>query len=179
LTSSTTTPEINLLTIHLMSALEGGGEGSASAHGKPCVGCRKRKIKCDKNRPCSNCSRLKQLCTYENPDAGASLGIDSHAGIPTDSSILDRLARLEGLMATMLVRGDPASERQDEVEQSSVTLPAVSRNESTNQASRSQVPSSLPLARMGFPVGQQIFQEGFSGYFDSEFWPGMIAEVCL
>jgi Fungal Zn(2)-Cys(6) binuclear cluster domain len=160
-----------------MSALEDDREGSASAHGKPCVGCRKRKVKCDKNRPCSNCSRSKQLCTYENPDAGASLGIDSHAGMPTDSSILDRLARLEDLMATMLVRGDSASERQDEVERSPVTIPPASRNESANQVSRSQVPSSSPLAGMGSPVGQQIFQEGFSGYFDSEFWPGMITEV--
>ena len=150
-----------------MSALEGDGEGSASVHGKPCLGCRRRKIKCDKNRPCSNCSRSKQLCTYENPDAGTSLGIDSHAGMPTDSSILERLTRLEGLMATMLVRGDP------------VTIPAVLRSESMTQVSRSQVPSSLPLAGMGSPVGQQIFQEGFSGYFDSEFWPGMITEVCI
>jgi hypothetical protein len=161
-----------------MSAMEGDSEGSASVHGKPCVGCRRRKIKCDKNRPCSNCSRSKQLCIYENPDAGTSLGIDSHAGMPTDSSILERLARLEGLMATMLVRGDPASERQDEDERSPVTIPAVSRSESMNQVSRSQVPSGLPLAGMGSPVGQQIFQEGFSGYFDSEFWPGMITEVC-
>lgn len=69
-------------------------------------------------------------------------------------------------MATMLVRDDP------------VTIPAVLRSESMTQVSRSQVPCSLPLAGMGSPAGQQIFQEGFSGYFDSEFWPGMITEVC-
>lgn len=27
------------------------------------------------------------------------------------------------------------------------------------------------------PVGQILFQEGMSAYFDSDFWPGLITEV--
>jgi hypothetical protein len=165
-----------------MTSSQGDSEIISAPYGKPCIACRKRKVKCDKIRPCSNCRRSKQLCTYEASHDSIGSGVDSQAGLHNEASILERLSRLEELMAKMMAGGDPASDRQRVVEhditlssEDSATLKAVS----ASQTSQFQPPESLSFPGTKSPVGLQIFREGYSGYFDSEFWPGMISEVCI
>jgi hypothetical protein len=148
---------------------------ATSAHGRPCVSCRKRKVRCDKTRPCSNCSKAKQLCTYESNEHNSITQSDNRTAIAqTDGDLRERLARLEALMAKMMVR-DSAS-----------ASPSASgdRLEDTDHALTRQSPSQLPpttppaiIEHPHAPVGQILFQEGLSAYFDSDFWPGLVSEV--
>jgi hypothetical protein len=77
---------------------------------------------------------------------------------------------LEALMAKMMVRDASAS--PPSLEDSDRPL--------------NQIPPSAQLlapttpavdGRTVAPVGQILFQEGMSAYFDSDFWPGLITEV--
>lgn len=163
-----------------MNSIEIDDAGAASLQAKPCTICRRRKVKCDKLRPCSNCRRAKQLCTYDTPDSRGdgprSEGSSSQSG---DHDLRERLARLEDLMATMMMSGHATSRGSPEVANQ-----ALNRSP---QASKSPTPSRLPsrsshispsqAAEIDIPTGQLVFQEGYSGYFDPDFWPGVIAEV--
>jgi len=169
-----------------MNSLEDGSEGVASSHGRPCVSCRRRKVKCDKTRPCSNCTRSKQLCTYDSLDAGISIPSDSrNVNASVDGDIRERLARLEALMATMMVRdsntaaaGSPEASGEslselNQIGSSTVLLPTQTLSRQLQSAISPSCISAKPA-----PVGQIIFQEGYSAYFDAEFWPGLVTEVC-
>lgn len=159
-----------------MNVFDAPGDGTPVAHGKPCLGCRKRKIKCDKTRPCSNCARSKQLCTYESFDGSAG---ETHTAtilgsVPLGTGdVHERLARLEALMGSLMVR-DSGSTKQSP--QSTIELEKDSESATPGKSEAfHQAPS---LARSGAaPVGQILFQEGYSAYFDSDFWPGLINEI--
>lgn len=164
-----------------MASLQDHSETTVAARGKPCLACRKRKVKCDKTRPCSNCSRSKQLCTYETSHDSIGSGVDSHDGLQNEASILERLSRLEELMAKAMAHGEADSDGQHRIEgevTSTRGVPATSKIVHTNQAFQYQPIHGFSFPGTKFPVGLQIFKEGFSGYFSSEFWPGTISEVC-
>lgn len=152
-------------------------DGDPSAHGKPCVACRKRKVKCNKTRPCSNCSRSKQLCTYEGNDVGPVLQSNTYSRIPeSNGDVSERLAKLEALMATMLVRDSESTGHQTSAES---LEDSRSRRRPSPLPQRVQPHIALSIDRTRTaPVGQIVFQEGYAAYFDSDFWPGLIAEVC-
>jgi Fungal Zn(2)-Cys(6) binuclear cluster domain len=151
---------------------ENGGEESESSQTKPCLTCRRRKIKCDKVRPCSNCMRSRQLCTYENLGVGSNASSEVHRGIASDANILERLVKLESVVATLLRSNEERPGRG-----------GVPNSEQLPDGSFSLGPPGLPQREdslvndTGYPVGQQIYQEGYSAYFDSHFWPGLITEV--
>jgi hypothetical protein len=170
-----------------MSPFEADGEGIASGHDRPCVSCRKRKVKCDRTRPCSNCSRSKQLCTYESSNAGTtSPRVGSQTGTQmTDGDIRERLARLEALMAKMMV-GDSAGETATSSPKHSGG--SLYEGDHTRKSNFSSTTRTLPQqiqpirsqsinGSANLPVGQILFQNGYSAYFDSEFWPELIIEV--
>ncbi|KAH8821269.1 hypothetical protein F5884DRAFT_81820 [Xylogone sp. PMI_703] len=162
------------------SNLENGGI-TISSHSKPCVSCRKRKVRCDKARPCSNCSRLKQLCTYDTGDGVAS---GQETAPANDEDIRERLARLEALMASMMMRESSHSSPSSTNSQ----VEASQLGQGLNLQPRLANASAKLLAGTGagydhnsrpkhYPVGLKIFQEGCSRYYDSDFWPGLISEV--
>lgn len=164
--------------------MEISGDGESTPYNKPCLNCRKRKVKCDKkSRPCSNCSRSKLLCTYDSFDPGvgtASSGQSSHVLLAAeDDDIRERLARLEALMATVLVRDNAT------VSQSHPVGPDKRLNERAGVSSSSAFPSHIIESNIspsdGFdasaPVGQIVFQEGHSAYFDTDFHIGLMDEV--
>ncbi|KAL4922346.1 fungal-specific transcription factor domain-containing protein [Aspergillus aurantiobrunneus] len=67
-----------------------------------CNQCRRRKSKCDRQRPCSCCSARDQLCTY--PETPATLG--PSGSLPAAFSTHDRIVQLERLVMSMMP--DPA-----------------------------------------------------------------------
>lgn len=164
----------------------------SSAHSRPCVGCRKRKVKCDKTRPCANCSRSKQLCTYDTIDAGPSNAASSYDTVnATDGDIRARLARLEELMAKLMVgegalgsagRGANFSPEPSNRSQSYHANGAGSVLTSSSTHNPSPLPASNsppPFGQTRPVIGQILFKDGFSSYYTSEFWPGLINEVRL
>ncbi|KAK1993111.1 hypothetical protein LX36DRAFT_587064 [Colletotrichum falcatum] len=62
---------------------------------KPCSGCRRRKVRCDKAKPCLNCVRHGIACVYD---------AQRETGIPTPESqqqLQDRVDRLERIIEEM------------------------------------------------------------------------------
>ncbi|KAL4785297.1 putative fungal-specific transcription factor [Aspergillus varians] len=63
-----------------------------------CNQCRRRKSRCDRQRPCSCCSARDQICTYpENSVTTGPPGLSSGA-----SSVHDRIVQLERLVVSMM-----------------------------------------------------------------------------
>lgn len=169
-----------------MDSIEVDDPGAAPLQAKPCTICRRRKVRCDKLRPCSSCVRNKQVCTYETSD-GRSDGTRPEASSSQlgDNDLRDRLARLEQLMATMMVskgesvrstsRGSPEATDQPPLNSSAraSSSPAAQGHQGSSHRPRKSQDVGADL-----PTGQIVFQEGYSGYYDPDFWPGLISEVC-
>lgn len=163
---------------HIVNSLEMDSDTLVGAHGKPCISCRKRKIKCDRSRPCSNCTRSKQLCAYESPDN--RVDGSSPAMASSDADLRERLAKLEKMMAAMM-SSDGGSRSRGEASQAPRQRPGVSPlgTSSTSPSFEENISSSFAAATENSisPVGQILFQEGCSAYHDADFWPGLIPEV--
>jgi hypothetical protein len=67
-----------------------------------CVGCARRKVRCDKLRPCSNCSKVQSECIYRVP--GPS---QRHRKRPADSDLLAKLSEYEGLLRDHNIKFNP------------------------------------------------------------------------
>ncbi|KAK8128173.1 hypothetical protein PG984_009281 [Apiospora sp. TS-2023a] len=84
------------------SSITSLGYDAASANNKPCNGCRRRKVRCDKGRPsCINCSRHGETCVYEGPPESGVFTAE------TQQRMQDRLERLERLVQGMNFTGPP------------------------------------------------------------------------
>ncbi|KAK8011197.1 hypothetical protein PG990_010162 [Apiospora arundinis] len=82
------------------------GYDASSANNKPCNGCRRRKVRCDKGRPsCLNCSRHGETCVYEGPPESGVFTAE------TQQRMQDRLERLERLVQGMNFTGGPSTGR--------------------------------------------------------------------
>ncbi|KAF8855925.1 hypothetical protein BDZ45DRAFT_625738 [Acephala macrosclerotiorum] len=168
-----------------MNSIEVDDPGAVSLHAKPCTICRRRKVRCDKLRPCSNCVRNKQVCTYETSDSrNDGSRPEANSPQPGDNDLRERLARLEHLMATMMVsreenatstsRGSPEAADQPPLNNS------ARKSSSPNPQglpAHSHRPSTSRVVNTDVPTGQIVFQEGYSGYYDLDFWPGLIFEI--
>lgn len=169
-----------------MASLEAGDEFNAPALAKPCIACRKRKVKCSKTRPCSNCARAKQHCLYDGDEAGPDIVKQSIEGYG-DGEVRERLARLEKLMEVMMggeSRGVP-TRRSPEIpgaprvaaanDALSHLLHRPSASPSLSQSSHTKTTPAIETSSA--PVGQILFKELHSAYSDSDFWAGLVAEV--
>lgn len=167
-------------------------EGISASHGRPCVGCRKRKVRCDKVRPCSNCTRSKQLCTFEGSDGISGIGREFNVTSPsTDGELRERLARLEKLMGEFARA--PAGLAIETIANQSLngradTSPDLLSTTTYQPSLQYHPPPSTHLQqhaavasapRGNNQVGQVVFQDGYSAYFDADFWPGLITEVSV
>ncbi|KAL4908907.1 hypothetical protein BDW74DRAFT_187388 [Aspergillus multicolor] len=63
-----------------------------------CNQCRRRKSRCDRQRPCSCCSARDQVCTYP----GSSVATGSQRPLPSAPSTHDRLVHLERLVTSLM-----------------------------------------------------------------------------
>ncbi|KAN0107928.1 Fungal specific transcription factor domain containing protein [Hyaloscypha variabilis] len=167
-----------------MEPLDAGSETQASTLAKPCIACRKRKVKCSKTRPCANCARSKQLCLYDGDEPDPDIARQSIEGsVSGDGEVRERLARLEKLMEMMMVResGRPsagsdagfgaavARDALSHISHRASTSPSQARSPHSNVTRPSETP--------GAPVGQILFQEVHSAYFDAGFWAGLATEI--
>ena len=147
-------------------------------HERPCVACRKRKIRCDKVRPCANCQRTGQLCSYDDNKTQQQDSLGHNGGATGDADMRARLDHLEKLMATLLLRGD-----QQHTPLSDIAGPQQQHVRSViSPAARSTVPSNAsqgihPENVFSVQPGQLVFKDGYCAYFTADFWAGLIDEV--
>ncbi|KAK0116549.1 hypothetical protein ONS96_012407 [Cadophora gregata f. sp. sojae] len=106
----------------------------------------------------------------------------------TDAELRERLERLEALMKSMMVGettpgrlGTSSPEFSNPSLRGSttptLTAPGTQQYQTGISAVFSGVERSPNQNESGAPVGQILFQDGYSAYFDSDFWPGLITEV--
>ncbi|KAF6833867.1 C6 transcription factor [Colletotrichum plurivorum] len=118
---------------------------------KPCNGCRRRKVKCDKEKPCNNCVRHGIACVYD---------AQREPTFPTPESqqqLQDRVDRLEKVieeMKAMSIRGEP------------LKVPTISFP-SASPASLSDCYGEEPIA--GDP-GLQVYEDNVSFYLGPNYW---------
>lgn len=118
---------------------------------KPCNGCRRRKVKCDKEKPCNNCVRHGIACVYDT---------QREPTLPTPESqqqLQDRVDRLEKVieeMKAMSMRGEP------------LKVPTISFP-SASPASISDYYGEDPTA--GDP-GLQVYEDNVSFYLGPNYW---------
>lgn len=166
--------------------MDGHGQ-SNTTQDRPCVTCRKRKIKCDKVRPCANCQRSGQLCSYE--DVGSSQHDDTvNRALPSgETDLRARLEHLERLMASMMMTHDARHPMRAQGELSVEDSSRGPIRATTNVAAASlddsmQVTADTSLGlglkkEMGSSSGQLIFRDGFCSYYNADFWAFYIEEV--
>lgn len=122
-----------------------GDEPVRGLQGRPtCESCRQRKVRCNRRTPCSQCSRLQLSCVYETPRRRTALKAPSRAtprvsprptlattssdseqrvthaadDQPTNQDILNRLSRVEGLLADLTKSQNLAQPFETSAEQS-------------------------------------------------------------
>lgn len=59
---------------------------------RSCLGCHRRKVRCDRGVPCKNCSRYGFTCVYPTKDSDEQKNL-------TEQHMSDRLERLETLLS--------------------------------------------------------------------------------
>lgn len=141
----------------------------SATYEKPCVTCRKRKIKCDKVRPCANCQRFGHLCSYGDNSSDYQQHLyGSNGDVKGDGDLRARLERLERLLA---------SKDQD----IQYTVPSTERAASsylgTSICPTLKEAQRIDSENSNGQSGQLIFQDGHSIYFVGDFWAGLIDEV--
>lgn len=144
-----------------------------------------------KHGPCSNCSRNKQLCQYDSDETGPvateqSIESNSHSS-SAEGELRERLARLEKSMELIIAK-DQGGRDIGDVSATTLGISTVARD--TCWRNRDSLSAPLPLpqpsafsnsrsisATSNAPVGQIVFKELHSAYFDSDFWVGIVSEV--
>ncbi|KAL0768947.1 hypothetical protein CaCOL14_008255 [Colletotrichum acutatum] len=122
---------------------------------KPCNGCRRRKVRCDKAKPCLNCVRHGISCVY---DPQREPGIPSPESQQQLQERVDRLERVIEEMKGMSVRGES-------LKATSSSFPSASPATSHFGEFYHERDESLA----GDP-GMQVYDENVSYYLGPDYW---------
>ncbi|KAH7394618.1 hypothetical protein BKA66DRAFT_281863 [Pyrenochaeta sp. MPI-SDFR-AT-0127] len=152
-----------------------------------CTTCRRRKVKCDKKSPCSNCVRAKIECILPTPSRSSR-----RPRKPANGELLERLARLEGVINTLKSR-EPMANRDDETTpfpQESDEVESfrqwrkVANITGTEEADgvgyQDDKPSTTGTNTNAPPeldIGRLVINEGGSRYVNNSFWATLDNEV--
>lgn len=146
---------------------------------RPCILCRKRKIKCDKIRPCSQCQRSGQLCSYDG--SIDLLQNDSRATPDAAREVIELRARLEQLeqhMSAVLQRVDLSSTSRTDGHVSDAQVQGIAPHEavpSTTGGPSTQKTDLLQTKQN--QLGGLIFKDGYCAYLNLDFWAYHFEEV--
>jgi Fungal Zn(2)-Cys(6) binuclear cluster domain len=101
-----TSPKMSTAMIPSASPHQGSEAAQTVGRRKPlsCTSCRQRKIKCDKADPCDPCQKSGMRCIFPNRRVRAPRG-SRHALEARDEELLQRIRRLEGMLAKKVDRG--------------------------------------------------------------------------
>ena len=138
-----------------------------------CTLCRRRKVKCDRNIPCGNCARAHVECV---PSAPSQLPRGRNGGRKrrTDGELLERIAKLEGLVKNV---GDFPDKRvmaqhrtnNGRIEYTKENLSQVVDPDKNDQAKESS--SAVQKSRTSKPAS------GLDRYLGSSFWVTLSEEI--
>lgn len=107
-TSSTTRLDTNAESIDDRSS----GESNHPSNPASCTLCRRRKVKCDRTTPCGNCQRSKAECVPFIPSRAARGRQGGRKRKRGGGDILERIAKLEGLVKSIEGHETPQGEQE-------------------------------------------------------------------
>ncbi|OAP63963.1 hypothetical protein AYL99_03190 [Fonsecaea erecta] len=134
-----------------------------NAKGYSCLGCRQRKIKCDRQTPCSNCVKAETECSFVPPVRGKRKRTK-----PPREGLHAKLRRYEGLLKSYGANIEPSLDSDTSDGESAARSDVVILH---NAESRMEV-DSTPL-RPGANRSKLVTREGSSRYFDSVLWSNL------
>lgn len=88
------------------------GDSNAAPTPASCILCRRRKVKCDRTVPCGNCQRSKAECIPFIPSRAARGRQGGRKRKRGEGEILERIAKLEGLVRSIEGHETPQSEQE-------------------------------------------------------------------
>jgi hypothetical protein len=77
-------------------------------HGRSCLVCQKRKVRCNRDHPCANCVKGCMVCIYPANTKRRPRGLGKKKG----DEMRRRVARLEGLLETLGGRVEVSGEKR-------------------------------------------------------------------
>ena len=107
-TSSTTRLDPNAESIDDPSS----GDNNHPPNPASCTLCRRRKVKCDRTTPCGNCQRSKAECVPFIPSRAARGRQGGRKRKRGEGEILERIAKLEGLVRSIEGHETPQGEQE-------------------------------------------------------------------
>lgn len=143
----------------------------------PCTTCRKRKVRCDRNRPCQNCHQLGYECLYEvRSQSGPSASRRQAMQTSKISALTARIASLEALVMNMSesAKAAPLPDQISPVPSTEALDPINSlfRNILSNVKNEGSVADDADAR-----AGKLVFSQTSSRYVLSSFWAAQHEEV--
>lgn len=120
------------------------------APGRSCIACRKRKIKCDREKPCAYCVKIRVQCVYP--------ASEKEAKRPPDDDVSARLKRIEKSLARL----------EASFSSGSLPQPQDSSQDATTKEISSQEGGDAQATPGG--SGRLVVEEGDTRYVNGSFW---------
>ncbi|KAF1916640.1 fungal-specific transcription factor domain-containing protein [Ampelomyces quisqualis] len=146
-----------------------GRVGSPTPNARSCITCRRRKVKCNKKHPCSNCARAHSECVFPGPGRKPRTSRKPH-----DAELLDRLRRLEGVVAGLNAQ---VEEHELEAAAREKQAPAEASCPYADTTGRASVAVDESVAGLENRFGRLVVEKGRSRYVNNSFWASLNNEV--
>ncbi|MCJ1389916.1 hypothetical protein MMC18_002773 [Xylographa bjoerkii] len=156
-----------------------GNVSTSSVNPRSCTTCRKRKVRCDKKHPCSNCHKAGIECIFPRPGRAPR-----RSKKPSDSELLARLRRLEGVVQS-LGKGADGEDLSPEVEETHENQQSLIDDESEEPPHGLGLPPgcvrrdkvSDSSTKLEKDMGRLVIGGGKSRYVSNSFWANLTTEV--
>ena len=117
----------------------------ASEQTRNCLGCKQRKVRCDRRQPCSTCAKHNQQCIF--PTSGRALrrpdqkpGTRRHKVVER-AQLIERIRRLENVVDELAVEVDPNRPKSSEED-----LRSLSNSSASDRAAKKLDPDGRILS---------------------------------
>ncbi|KAI0432413.1 hypothetical protein F5Y09DRAFT_339631 [Xylaria sp. FL1042] len=151
---------------------QGRGQGGSSRRAKPtlsCNLCRRRKLRCDRQRPCQTCSSrgLSLACSYTYNNNNSGLG-PPHVARP---SVQDRLVQLEQLVMNVIQN---QTQNQNISYNDAPTHPPIDKGSGVPQRSADELVDAPTAASTPSDNGSLWFNANESRYVGGAHWAAIL-----
>ncbi|KAF4335780.1 bikaverin cluster-transcription factor [Fusarium beomiforme] len=138
---------------------------------RSCVFCRRRKVKCDRQKPCSNCLRANIECTYP-AGRGRAAKRSSRA---LDTRLVDRLQKLENIIKQLTSQVDATANNSLSATETQASDTSALRDVAA--ADPSEPNSSNPDALIEKQIGRLMIDDSKSYYVSNILWANLGNEI--
>ncbi|EAW08075.1 Zn(II)2Cys6 transcription factor [Aspergillus clavatus NRRL 1] len=138
---------------------------------RSCELCRRRKVRCDRQKPCSSCSEARHVCVYPSGRGRAP----KRSRQAMDTQLGERLSRLESIIKSLGSHVDTAGSTMAPNSDSSATDAAQSEGSRSEEKLTSSSPSRNPPVDK--QLGRLMIDKTGSYYLSNVLWASLANEI--